>query len=116
MAPLNAYGRSKVALEKSVLEYVPHALIIRTSAFIDRQDERTFTGRIMGAASRGERILTTPEVVSPTYVPALADTLLDLLVDGEDGVWHLANEGAVSWTSLAQRIVSKIGGDTSLDE
>jgi dTDP-4-dehydrorhamnose reductase len=26
---------------------------------------------------------------------------LDLLVDGEQGVWHLANEGEISWYALA---------------
>jgi dTDP-4-dehydrorhamnose reductase len=93
VAPLNTYGRSKVALEQSVLEHLPDALIIRTSAFIDGADERTFTGRVLSAAARGERIRTTNEVISPTYVPALADVLLDLVIDGERGVWHLANEG-----------------------
>jgi dTDP-4-dehydrorhamnose reductase len=116
VAPLNAYGRSKVALESSVLEFVPHALVIRTSAFIDGSDERTFTGRIMNASARGERIQTTAEVISPTYVPALADAVLDLMVDGESGVWHVANDGAVSWTWLAQRVVAEMGGDSSLVE
>lgn len=116
VAPLNAYGRSKVALEQSVFEELPDALVIRTSAFIDALGERTFTGRVIGAMLRGEPIRTTGEVVSPTYVPALADALLDLLIDGERGVWHLANGGALSWTSLALRIVSELGGDAGLVE
>jgi dTDP-4-dehydrorhamnose reductase len=55
-------------------------------------------------------------VVSPTYVPALADALLDLVIDGERGVWHLANAGAISWTDLARRVVEEIGGDRDLVE
>ena len=116
VAPLNNYGRSKAALEQSVLEQLPDALVIRTSAFVDALGERTFTGRVIGAMLRGEPIRTTSEVVSPTYVPALADALLDLLIDGERGIWHLANTGAVSWTSLALRIVSELGGDEGLVE
>ena len=116
VAPLNNYGRSKAALERSVLEQLPDALVIRTSAFVDAFGERTFTGRVIGAILRGEAIRTTGEVVSPTYVPALADALLDLMIDGERGIWHLANSGALSWTALAQRIVSELGGDAGLVE
>jgi dTDP-4-dehydrorhamnose reductase len=39
--------------------------------------------------------------VSPTYVPDLVDASLDLLIDGERGVWHLANQGALSWVEFA---------------
>jgi dTDP-4-dehydrorhamnose reductase len=116
VAPLNMYGRSKVALEQSVLECLPDALITRTSAFLDGSDPRTFSGWVMSSAGRGERIRTTGEVVSPTYVPALADTLLDLLIDGERGVWHLANAGAISWTDLALRVVEEMGCDRDLVE
>jgi dTDP-4-dehydrorhamnose reductase len=116
VAPLNMYGRGKVALEQSVLECLPDALIIRTSAFLDGSDPRTFSGWVMLSAGRGERIRTTGEVVSPTYVPALADTLLDLLIDGERGVWHLANAGAISWTDLALRVVEEMGCDRDLVE
>ena len=116
VAPLNAYGRSKAALEQSVLECLPHALVVRTSAFIDAVDQRTFAGWVMACASRGERIRTSANVVSPTYIPALADALLDLLVDGESGVWHLANSGSISWTELAQRVVTEMGADPDLVE
>ncbi|HEX6313501.1 MAG TPA: family 1 glycosylhydrolase [Gemmatimonadaceae bacterium] len=116
VAPLSTYGRSKAELEHVVLETLPGALIIRTSAFIDAHDPRTFTSWVMSAAARGERIRTSSDVVSPTYVPALADALLDLLIDGEHGVWHLANNGALSWTQLAQRVLSETGCDASLVE
>jgi len=116
VAPLSAYGRSKVALEQSVLETLPEALVIRTSAFIDATDPRTFTGRVLSAFTRGERVRTSGDVISPSYLPALADAVLDLLVDGESGVWHLANHGAVSWTDLALRIASEVGADPNLVE
>ena len=116
VAPLNTYGRSKVALEHSVLEALPEALVIRTSAFIDASDPRTFTGRLLSAFTRGERVRTSGDVISPSYLPALADAVLDLLVDGERGVWHLANHGAVSWTDLALRIASEVGADPNLVE
>ena len=39
--------------------------------------------------------------ISPTYVPDLVNASLDLLIDDEEGIWHLANKGIVSWAELA---------------
>lgn len=50
-------------------------------------------------------------MVSPTYVPDLVHATLDLLVDGEQGIWHLTNEGQTSWSELAQRVASEVGLD-----
>jgi dTDP-4-dehydrorhamnose reductase len=41
-------------------------------------------------------------VISPTYVPDLVHASLDLLIDGEKGLWHLANNGALTWADLAR--------------
>jgi dTDP-4-dehydrorhamnose reductase len=41
--------------------------------------------------------------VSPTYIVDLVNVSLDLLIDGEEGIWHLANAGEISWKALAQR-------------
>jgi dTDP-4-dehydrorhamnose reductase len=39
-------------------------------------------------------------IVRPTYVPHLSNAVLDLLIDGETGKWHLSNGEAVSWQIL----------------
>jgi hypothetical protein len=35
-------------------------------------------------------------VVAPSYAPDVANVALDLLIDGEGGVWHLPNAGLVA--------------------
>jgi dTDP-4-dehydrorhamnose reductase len=50
-------------------------------------------------------------IVSPTYVPDLVSASLDLLIDGEHGIWHLANGGSISWAELARVAVSRAGLD-----
>jgi dTDP-4-dehydrorhamnose reductase len=55
-------------------------------------------------------------LVSPTYVPDLCHTTLDLLVDGEKGLWHVANQGRMSWYDLALRVAEEAGLDPSLIE
>jgi len=54
--------------------------------------------------------------VSPTYVPDLVNVALDLLIDGADGIWHLANEGDVSWSELARKAASALGYSNDLVE
>jgi dTDP-4-dehydrorhamnose reductase len=40
-------------------------------------------------------------------MPDLSDAALDLLIDGESGVWHLANDGETSWGELAEWIAAE---------
>jgi dTDP-4-dehydrorhamnose reductase len=53
-------------------------------------------------------------VVSPTYVPDLVDAVLDLLIDGETGLRHLANSSAVSWAEFARLVAGALDLDTRL--
>jgi dTDP-4-dehydrorhamnose reductase len=48
-------------------------------------------------------------IVSPTYVPDLANTAMDLFIDEEQGIWHLSNEGMVSWADFACAIADRAG-------
>jgi dTDP-4-dehydrorhamnose reductase len=102
-APLNVYGRSKVDAERRVLELLPAALVVRTSAFFGPWDEHNFLASLFRALDAGQPFLAPDDsTVSPTYVPDLVHASLDLLIDGESGVWHLANQGAVTWFEFAQ--------------
>ena len=49
--------------------------------------------------------------MSPTYVPDLVNTCLDLLVDKESGIWHLSNGTAVTWAQLARLAAEAAGID-----
>jgi dTDP-4-dehydrorhamnose reductase len=50
----------------------------------------------------------------PTYVPDLAHVVLDTLIDGGTGVWHMTNPGAISWRMLADRVARQGGLDPGL--
>ena len=111
-APLNVYGRSKAEAERLVLAALPAALVVRTSAFFGPWDEYNFVTLALGALARGEEFAAADDcLVSPTYVPDLVSACLDLLIDGEGGLWHLANRGAVSWAELARRAAALAGLD-----
>ena len=52
--------------------------------------------------------------ISPTYVPHLVNATLDLIIDGESGIWHLANKGSMTWSELAFKIADRCKLDPSL--
>ena len=104
-APLNVYGRSKAEAECRVLERHPGALVVRTSAFFGPWDEYNYVTLVLRALRAGKPFLAATDlVVSPTYVPDLVNTVLDLLVDEAAGIWHLTNNDAVTWSELAMRV------------
>jgi dTDP-4-dehydrorhamnose reductase len=114
-APLNVYGRSKAEAERRVLEAWPSALVVRTSAFFGPWDEFNFAHAALGALARGEEFVAADDaVITPTYVPELVNACLDLLIDGERGLWHLANSGAVTWAEFARLAARLAGLDASL--
>jgi dTDP-4-dehydrorhamnose reductase len=114
-SPLNVYGSSKAKAEAAVLGLGGKALMIRTAAFFSPYDPYNFASWVTRALASGEEITVAEDlVVSPTYVPDLVDATLDLLIDGEAGIWHLANQGAVSWAEFAHKIAGLLDLDQGL--
>jgi dTDP-4-dehydrorhamnose reductase len=67
--------------------------------------------------TQGEKFVAASDyTISPTYVPDLVHSTLDLLLDGEKKIWHLANNGALTWAGLAYRIADVFDLDASLIE
>jgi dTDP-4-dehydrorhamnose reductase len=116
-APLNVYGRSKLEAEREVLSQLPSALVVRTSAFFGPWDEYNFvTVALRNIAARRSFRAANDSIVSPTYVPDLVHASLDLLIDNEDGIWHLTNTEALDWASFARRAAQMAGLNPGLIE
>ncbi|HEY4541398.1 MAG TPA: family 1 glycosylhydrolase [Noviherbaspirillum sp.] len=114
IAPLNVYGRSKAEAEKRVLNACPDALVIRTSAFFGPWDEHNFVTHALRTLSQGKRFTAASNaVVTPTYVPDLVHTTLDLMIDRARGIWHLANADPISWADLARKAATLAGVDAA---
>jgi dTDP-4-dehydrorhamnose reductase len=113
--PLNVYGRSKREAEQRVLELLPGALVIRTSAFFGPWDEYNFVAGVLRTLALGERFTAASDaIISPTYVPDLVHACLDLLIDGERGIWHLANQSALTWAEFARQAAERAGLEPQL--
>jgi dTDP-4-dehydrorhamnose reductase len=115
--PANVYGLSKARAEQQVLGLGDQALIIRTSAFFGPWDKYNFAWHTLNALARGEPVRASRNSeVSPTYVPDLCHATLDLLIDGETGIWHLANQGRLSWHDFAAQVAVGAGYDPAMVE
>lgn len=117
VSPLNVYGRSKAEAERRVLAEMPAALVVRTSAFFGPWDEHNFVTLVLRTLAEGRSFVAADDaLVSPTYVPDLVGASLDLLIDGERGLWHLSNAGAITWAELARLAARRAGLDPQLVE
>jgi dTDP-4-dehydrorhamnose reductase len=110
-APLGVYGHSKLEAEQRVAAGHAGALIVRTSGFFGPWDARNFVSRALAALDAGQTVAAPEQVSSPTYVPDLVNATLDLLIDGEAGLRHLASQGALSWVELGRRVAAAAGHD-----
>jgi dTDP-4-dehydrorhamnose reductase len=115
VGPLSAYGRSKVAAERRVLSAYPDALVIRSGAFFAAQEPYNLLSAALARMANGLPTQVVDDwVVSPTYVPDIAHRAIDLLIDGESGIWHLANDGALGWADFVEQAALSIGHDCRL--
>lgn len=101
-SPLNIYGISKLYAETKVLKNNLNSLIIRTSAFFGPWDNYNFLSQVIGTIQNKTMLIASKDhIVSPTYVPDLVNACLDLLIDGESGIWHISNPSEISWADFA---------------
>ncbi len=116
-SPLNVYGESKAEAERRVLEALPSALVIRTSAFFGPWDEHNFVTIALRVMADGRPFVAASDGrITPTYVPDLVNATLDLLIGGEGGLWHVANDGSVTWAELGMAAARLVGLDPDLVE
>jgi dTDP-4-dehydrorhamnose reductase len=119
-APLNAYGRSKLAgevLMRQAMSELSGGWIVRT-AWLFGPPTPDFPARILAAAERlaaGESLrVVADEVGSPTYAPDLAAAILDLLASAPAGDYHLVNAGMTSRHGWAEAVLRGCGRSTPL--
>ena len=98
-----------------MIEAAGRGLIVRTSAFFSPLDPHNFAHAVAHTLAAGRVFRAAgDQAVSPTLVCDLVDAALDLVIDGETGIAHLANRGCVSWAVFAVRIAAALGLDADL--
>lgn len=112
--PLNAYGQAKADAEHRLAGRT-QVLTVRTAAFFGPWDEANFVWHGLQRLRDGrDWPAVGDQTVTPTYVPDLVHASLDLLIDGEHGLWHLTNGEALTWYEFACRVAEAAGAPRRL--
>lgn len=113
VAPLGAYGRSKLEGERQVAAGNPQHLILRTAWVYSPFGKNFVKTMLQLAENRDEVSVVADQVGSPTYALHIADALLAMCdaIDTGDGagpwgLYNLAGSGTASWAELAEEIFS----------
>jgi dTDP-4-dehydrorhamnose reductase len=115
--PLSAYGVSKYAGELLVLRLKSKAYVVRTCGVYairpSASKGHTFIDRIITQARAAEPVrIVSDQTVSPTYAPHLAQGVLELMKsEAPFGLYHMVNEGAVTWYDYAREALRVAGID-----
>jgi dTDP-4-dehydrorhamnose reductase len=105
-APRGLYATSKFEAERVILASCPQALLIRAGPLFAPWDQASLVARAIHTLRAGRHFMAAEDVtISPSYLPHLVTAALDLLIDGECGIWHLANQGAVTHADFVREIV-----------
>lgn len=116
-APVNAYGRSKLAGEEAVRSSGARHLVLRTSWIYGTRGSNFLGTMLRLAREREELRVVSDQTGSPTWSRMVAEATalaLGSLRAGDDplaraadvsGTYHLTAAGATSWHAFAERIL-----------
>jgi dTDP-4-dehydrorhamnose reductase len=112
--PLSVYGSSKLEGEQRVLELLPEALVIRTSAVFGDTGSAikggSFPERIVARARLGQPLrVVADQKVNPTYAGALAPAAIKLAESRLEGVVHVVAGGCAGWDEFARVALVECG-------
>lgn len=109
VAPIGAYGRTKLAGEEAVTSSNPNHAIART-AWLYGAGGKNFCDTMLRLASeRDEVAVVTDQVGCPTWTGHLSPALLDLAASDATGIFHTAGAGQCSWHELTVELFARAG-------
>ncbi len=113
--PFDDQGRADLLLEEVVLNGGPSTMVVRMGALFGSDDRSGHVQRHLRALLRGKPFMAASDVVfSPTSMSDLVNATLDLLLDGVEGLIHLANVRKISVADFVRSVAEHAGLDGSL--
>lgn len=115
VAPVNAYGETKLRGEQHVLSSHAHALVVRTQ-WLFGPDGTSFPRTMWGRASaRIPTRVVADQRGRPTYTPDLAVATWQLIAQRAHGIVHVTNGGApATWYDVAREVFERAGAESLL--
>jgi len=104
VAPLSAYGRTKLAGEEATAAANKRHFIVRSAWLFGIGGGNFVETMLRLAADHGEVLVVRDQVGSPTYTWHLAYGVVRLIEGIEFGIHHMAAAGQCSWYEFAREI------------
>jgi dTDP-4-dehydrorhamnose reductase len=113
--PQNAYGRTKLAGEKAVLELGDNNCVVRT-AWLYSEHGKNFAKTMAARALRGEAVrVVNDQFGQPTSAHDLAQLIFEISqLNQTPRIVHGTNSGEATWFQFAQESYSLLGADRGL--
>lgn len=109
--PQSVYGRTKLVGEEAALELAGAGLVVRTS-WVCGLHGSNMVKTVRRLLEEGRPLAFVDDQIGhPTFAADLAAMVHTLAVDERSGIFHVTNEGAVSWYEFVCEIVRGSGGD-----
>jgi dTDP-4-dehydrorhamnose reductase len=116
--PRNIYAMSKYAAEKIAYYYTTRHYVVRFPTLFGERRNTSFgfCDKVIMWLREGREIkIAEDKIDSPTFTRDAARQVLSLLEDERPyGLYHIANQGSVSYYTLACRIASILGNPSRI--
>lgn len=111
--PVSAYGRSKTAAERAVLQHLPATGIILRTAWLYGAHGKNFVSTMARLAATHKLVdVVDDQTGQPTWTGDLAQRIVDVVrADIPAGIYHATNAGATTWYELARAVFTALGLD-----
>ena len=107
--PCSVYGASKLAGEQEAANLGTSSTIVRTS-WVNGEWGANMVKTVMRLANeRPVLSFVDDQIGHPSFCADLAPLLRRLALDRRGGIYHVTNQGAVSWHQFAQEVVAAMG-------
>jgi dTDP-4-dehydrorhamnose reductase len=113
--PMNAYGRTKLAGERAVLDTLPDGAYVVRTAWTYGARGRSFVKTMLGL-SHGDKPVTVvnDQHGQPTWTADVARQIVELVSsDAAPGIYHATSSGSATWFELAREVFTLAGADAS---
>jgi len=122
-SPLNAYGHSKLAGERALLESAAACLVLRTSWVYAARGQNFLRTVLRLARAQPSLRIVDDQHGAPTWARSLADVTALMVYrlgftaaswQACRGIYHASNSGATTWCGFARAILERIPAETDI--
>ncbi|HKH23909.1 MAG TPA: dTDP-4-dehydrorhamnose reductase [Acidimicrobiales bacterium] len=108
--PQSVYGTSKLGGELEVSGHAPGSCVVRTS-WVCGEHGNNMVKTVLGLADRPELAFVDDQRGCPSFTADLAVAIRSLAASRVPGLFHVTNQGSVSWYEFVRDILAAAGHD-----